>query len=40
MVEIQRYQPFVVNSSVLPFGDSTLDITIIAQAATYPLNSH
>ncbi|KEH30289.1 putative transcription factor bHLH family [Medicago truncatula] len=31
MVEIQRYQLFVVNSSVLPFGESTLDITIIAQ---------
>jgi len=40
MVEIQRYQLFVVNSSVLPFGDSTIDITIIAQVPTYPLNCH
>ncbi|RHN61128.1 putative transcription factor bHLH family [Medicago truncatula] len=31
MVEIQKFQLFVVNNSVLPFGDSTLDITIIAQ---------
>ncbi|KEH30307.1 putative transcription factor bHLH family [Medicago truncatula] len=31
MVEIQKYQLFVVNSSVIPFGDSILDITIIAQ---------
>jgi hypothetical protein len=35
MVEIQKFQLFVVNNSVLPFGDSTLDITIIAQVATY-----
>jgi len=40
MVEIQKFQLFVVNSSVLPFGDSTLDITIVAQVATYPLNHH
>ncbi|GAU24840.1 hypothetical protein TSUD_157530 [Trifolium subterraneum] len=31
MAEIQRFQLFVVNSSVLPFGNSILDITIIAQ---------
>jgi len=31
MVEIQRFQLFVVNYSVLTFGDSMLDITIIAQ---------
>ncbi|KEH26198.1 basic helix loop helix (bHLH) DNA-binding family protein [Medicago truncatula] len=31
MVEIQRFKLFVVNNSVLPFGDSILDITIIAQ---------
>jgi len=34
MVEIQRFQLCVVNSSVLPFGDSILDITIIAQVVT------
>ncbi|CAJ2635214.1 unnamed protein product [Trifolium pratense] len=31
MVEIQRFELFVVNSSVLPFGNSILNITIIAQ---------
>jgi len=31
MVEIQKFQLFVVNYRVLPFGDSILDITIIAQ---------
>ncbi|KEH16277.1 transcription factor bHLH25 isoform X2 [Medicago truncatula] len=31
MVEIQRFQLFVVNGSVLPFGDSLIDVTIIAQ---------
>ncbi|KAK2410301.1 transcription factor bHLH18 [Trifolium repens] len=31
MTEIQSFQLFVVNSSVLPFGNSILDITIIAQ---------
>ncbi|RHN74161.1 putative transcription factor bHLH family [Medicago truncatula] len=31
MVEIQRFQLCIVNSSVLPFGDSIFDITIIAQ---------
>ena len=40
IVEIQRFQLFVVNSSVLPFGDSTFDITIIAQVVSYPLNCH
>ena len=29
--EIQTLHLFVVNSSVLPFGDSVLDITIVAQ---------
>ncbi|KAK7330901.1 hypothetical protein VNO77_25107 [Canavalia gladiata] len=29
--EIQNYHLLVVNSSVLPFGDSILDITIVAQ---------
>ncbi|XP_058734886.1 transcription factor bHLH18-like [Vicia villosa] len=31
MGEIQSLELFVVNSNVLPFGDSVLDITIIAQ---------
>nr|BBD13918.1 bHLH transcription factor 3 [Glycyrrhiza uralensis] len=31
MAEIQTLHLFVINSSVLPFGDSILDITIIAQ---------
>ncbi|KAL2322896.1 hypothetical protein Fmac_027275 [Flemingia macrophylla] len=31
LAEIQSYNLFVVNSSVLPFGDSILDITIVAQ---------
>lgn len=31
LVEIQNLHLFVVNSSVLPFGDSVLDITIVAQ---------
>lgn len=33
MAEIQSFQLFAVNSSVLPFGDS-IDITIIAQVKT------
>ncbi|XP_028798044.1 transcription factor bHLH19-like isoform X2 [Neltuma alba] len=31
LAEIQNLQLYVVNSSVLPFGDSNLDVTIIAQ---------
>nr|KYP53168.1 Transcription factor bHLH25 [Cajanus cajan] len=31
LAEIQSYNLFVVNSSVLPFGDTILDITIVAQ---------
>lgn len=31
MEEIQSLELFVVNSSVLPLGDSVIDITIIAQ---------
>ncbi|MCI46772.1 transcription factor bHLH25-like, partial [Trifolium medium] len=31
LFEIQKLHLFVVNSSVLPFGDSILDITIVAQ---------
>jgi len=31
LVEIQKLHLFVVNSSVLPFGDSIVDITIVAQ---------
>ncbi|RDX64527.1 Transcription factor bHLH25, partial [Mucuna pruriens] len=31
LAEIQSYNLFVVNSSVLPFGDSILDITLVAQ---------
>lgn len=31
LVEIQKLHLFVVNNSVLPFGDSILDITIVAQ---------
>lgn len=31
LVEIQNLHLFVVNSSVLPFGDSILDITIVAR---------
>jgi hypothetical protein len=31
MAEIQSFELFVVNSSVLPFGNSILDITIIAE---------
>ncbi|KAG4993311.1 hypothetical protein AAZX31_11G042700 [Glycine max] len=31
LVEIQKFHLFVVSSSVLPFGDSILDITIVAQ---------
>ncbi|KAG5089720.1 hypothetical protein AAZX31_01G184700 [Glycine max] len=34
LVEIQNLHLFVVNSSVLPFGDSVLDITIVAQMGT------
>ncbi|XP_027361511.1 transcription factor bHLH18-like [Abrus precatorius] len=34
LVEIQNLHLFVVNSSVLPFGDSILDITIVAQMGT------
>ncbi|KAK7406395.1 hypothetical protein VNO78_08019 [Psophocarpus tetragonolobus] len=34
LVEIQSLHLFIVNSSVLPFGDSILDITIVAQMAT------
>lgn len=37
MVEIQRFQLFVVNSSVLHFGDSFIDVTIIAQVETISL---
>lgn len=29
--EIQRFQLFVVKNSLLPFGESILDITVIAQ---------
>ncbi|CAJ1943095.1 unnamed protein product [Sphenostylis stenocarpa] len=31
LAEIQRNNLFVINSSILPFGDSILDITIVAQ---------
>lgn len=31
LAEIQSHHLFVANSSVLPFGDSILDITIVAQ---------
>lgn len=31
LAEIQSYNLFVVNSSVLPFGDSILDITLVVQ---------
>jgi len=31
LVEIQKLHLLVVNNSVLPFGDSILDITIVAQ---------
>ncbi|GAU50841.1 hypothetical protein TSUD_232180 [Trifolium subterraneum] len=34
LFEIQKLHLFVVNSSVLPFGNSILDITIIAQMGT------
>ncbi|TKY70707.1 Transcription factor bHLH25 [Spatholobus suberectus] len=34
LVEIQNLHLFVVNSSVLPFGDSILAITIVAQMGT------
>ncbi|BAU00343.1 hypothetical protein VIGAN_10192900 [Vigna angularis var. angularis] len=34
LVEIQNLHLFVVNSSVLRFGDSNLDITIVAQMGT------
>lgn len=34
LVEIQKLHLFVVNNSVLPFGDSILDITIVAQMGT------
>ncbi|KAK7367662.1 hypothetical protein VNO80_09679 [Phaseolus coccineus] len=34
LVEIQNLHLFVVNSSVLSFGDSILDITIVAQMGT------
>ncbi|CAJ2645984.1 unnamed protein product [Trifolium pratense] len=34
LFEIQKLNLFVVNSSVLPFGDSILDITIVAQMGT------
>jgi len=37
MVEIERFQLFIVNNSVLPFGDYILDITIIAQVQTISL---
>jgi len=40
MVEIQRFQLCVVNNSVLPFGDSLLDITIIAQVETIALREN
>ncbi|KAK7386330.1 hypothetical protein VNO78_26490 [Psophocarpus tetragonolobus] len=31
LAEIQSYHLFVINSSILPFGDSIIDITIVAQ---------
>jgi len=31
LVEVQKLHLFVVSNSVLPFGDSILDITIVAQ---------
>ncbi|XP_061371619.1 transcription factor bHLH18-like [Gastrolobium bilobum] len=34
LVEIQNLRLFVLSSSVLPFGDSILDITIVAQMGT------
>lgn len=36
LFEIQNLHLFVVNSSVLPFGDSILDITIVAQVNNTP----
>jgi hypothetical protein len=39
MVEVQRFQLFVVNNSVLPFGNSIVDITIIAQVETISLST-